>query len=414
MNAAEIHTLGLRLYEAERFDEALALLRQALGDAESSELWSDWSTVQFRRGETGEAEAGYRIALQMNPNETQAAANLGAMLMAQGRSVEGLALLERGLGAMTPEQRAATQLKIMAGRQSGQGNLHDRSQTLEQFLRLYVSEDANERSYFETHIKRYFATLEALPDGQSGERLLELGAAFHHLTPALIHCKGYEDVRCTDVWEGEPSSKRVLASSDGKFRDEVIVDNFDLQTSPWPYADGGFDVVLCCEILEHLALDPMALMAEMNRVLKPGGTLLLTTPNLGTDAASGESLLLWPIRSRRANHGPPQPRIHGRGGGGACSGRGLRNRVAAHAGFLLATEARNSPAACTTGIPTCSSRRLHVSAGAENARRPETLSSPFLRGQRDPERAAGGTAQRSTGRRLACRACDETKRAAGP
>src|SRR5260221_9302525 len=152
MNAAEIHTLGLRLYEGERFDEALALLRQALGDAESSELWSDWSTVQFRRGETGEAEAGYRIALQMNPNETQAAANLGAMLMAQGRSVEGLALLERGLGAMTPEQRAATQLKIMAGRQSGQGNLHDRSQTLEQFLRLYVSEDANERSYFETHI----------------------------------------------------------------------------------------------------------------------------------------------------------------------------------------------------------------------------------------------------------------------
>src|SRR5260221_2487349 len=226
----------------------------------------------------------------MNPNETQAAANLGAMLMAQGRSVEGLALLERGLGAMTPEQRAATQLKIMAGRQSGQGNLHDRSQTLEQFLRLYVSEDANERSYFETHIKRYFASLEALPDGQSGERLLELGAAFHHLTPALIHCKGYEDVRCTDVWEGEPSSKRVLASSDGKFRDEVIVDNFDLQTSPWPYADGGFDVVLCCEILEHLALDPMALMAEMNRVLKPGGTLLLTTPNLASARAVEQTL----------------------------------------------------------------------------------------------------------------------------
>jgi len=291
MNSAETHALALRLYQAGRFDEALALLRQALADGESSELWSDWATVQFRRGEAAEAEAGYRIALQVNPNETQAAANLGAMLMAEGRASEGLSFLERGLGAMTPEQRTATQLKILAGRHSEQGNPHERPQTLEQFLRLYVSEDANERSYFETHIKRYIATLEALPDGQAGQRLLELGAAFHHLTAALIHRKGYGEVRCTDIWEGEPCLKRVLASSDGRFRDEVIDDNFDLQTSPWPYADGGFDVVLCCEILEHLALDPMALMAEMNRVLKPGGTLLLTTPNLASAHAVEQTLL---------------------------------------------------------------------------------------------------------------------------
>src|SRR5579864_3888371 len=204
MNAEESHALALKLYEAGRFDEALALLRQALADAESSELWSDWATIQFRRGEASEAEAGFRIALQTNPTDMQAAANLGAILMAQGRAAEGLAFLEKGLGAMAPEQRAATQLKIMAGRQSGQGKTHDRSQTLEQFLRLYVSEDANERSYFETHIRRYVATLEALPDGQPGARLLELGAAFHHVTAALIHCKGYAEVRCTDVWEGEP------------------------------------------------------------------------------------------------------------------------------------------------------------------------------------------------------------------
>src|SRR4029077_5010866 len=104
MNAAETHALALRLYEAGRFDEALALLRQALGDGESSELWSDWATVQFRRGEAGEAEAGYRIVLEMNPNELQAAVNLGAMLLAQGRTAEALPFLERGLERMTPEQ----------------------------------------------------------------------------------------------------------------------------------------------------------------------------------------------------------------------------------------------------------------------------------------------------------------------
>jgi SAM-dependent methyltransferase len=40
--------------------------------------------------------------------------------------------------------------------------------------------------------------------------------------------------------------------------------------------------VLCCELIEHLFADPMHMMSEINRVLKPGGHLLITTPNLGS------------------------------------------------------------------------------------------------------------------------------------
>ena len=38
-------------------------------------------------------------------------------------------------------------------------------------------------------------------------------------------------------------------------------------------------MVLCCEILEHLAFDPARMVAEIHRVLRPGGKLILTTPN---------------------------------------------------------------------------------------------------------------------------------------
>lgn len=41
-------------------------------------------------------------------------------------------------------------------------------------------------------------------------------------------------------------------------------------------ADASFDVVLCTEVLEHLP-EPQRGIDEMHRVLKPGGTLLLTT-----------------------------------------------------------------------------------------------------------------------------------------
>jgi SAM-dependent methyltransferase len=54
---------------------------------------------------------------------------------------------------------------------------------------------------------------------------------------------------------------------------------FDVERDEFPFDDATFDVVTCLEVLEHLAIDPMAMMAEINRVLRPGGLLVLTTPN---------------------------------------------------------------------------------------------------------------------------------------
>jgi 2-polyprenyl-3-methyl-5-hydroxy-6-metoxy-1,4-benzoquinol methylase len=44
------------------------------------------------------------------------------------------------------------------------------------------------------------------------------------------------------------------------------------------HSDGQFDTVISCETIEHLP-HPRLAIAEMARVLKPGGRLFLTTPN---------------------------------------------------------------------------------------------------------------------------------------
>jgi 2-polyprenyl-6-hydroxyphenyl methylase/3-demethylubiquinone-9 3-methyltransferase len=46
-----------------------------------------------------------------------------------------------------------------------------------------------------------------------------------------------------------------------------------------PFPDASFDSVISSECIEHTP-DPVAAVAEMLRVLKPGGHLFLTTPNL--------------------------------------------------------------------------------------------------------------------------------------
>jgi len=49
----------------------------------------------------------------------------------------------------------------------------------------------------------------------------------------------------------------------------------------FPFPDASFDYVVSIEGIEHIQ-NHFAFLAEVKRVLKPGGRLVLTTPNIGT------------------------------------------------------------------------------------------------------------------------------------
>lgn len=52
----------------------------------------------------------------------------------------------------------------------------------------------------------------------------------------------------------------------------------DLNVERVPYDDGFFDTVIAGDVIEHVA-NPMAMLCESSRVLKPGGVLIVSTPN---------------------------------------------------------------------------------------------------------------------------------------
>jgi SAM-dependent methyltransferase len=65
--------------------------------------------------------------------------------------------------------------------------------------------------------------------------------------------------------------------------------NFDVDPLPW--ADASFDGITCMHVVEHLQ-NPMNLMREAQRVLKPGGRLYIETPapeTVSVKSATGEA-----------------------------------------------------------------------------------------------------------------------------
>jgi glycosyltransferase involved in cell wall biosynthesis/SAM-dependent methyltransferase len=138
--------------------------------------------------------------------------------------------------------------------------------------------DAAAQSYIETHLTRLTKTLAITPRGTPADRILEMGA-YLQITPALKTRLCYGEVRGCYYGAAGHTERRRATSTDGEAF-ECDVDFFDAEKDRFPYDDGYFSTVICGELIEHLFEDPMHLMSEINRILKPGGHVVLTTPNI--------------------------------------------------------------------------------------------------------------------------------------
>jgi SAM-dependent methyltransferase len=93
-----------------------------------------------------------------------------------------------------------------------------------------------------------------------GQRLLDAGAGECAYAPYFAHAT-YESAD--------------LAVGDAKWDYAKLTYKCDL--TKIPVEDGRFDHVLCTQTLEHVP-DPRAVVRELARVLKPGGTMWVTAP----------------------------------------------------------------------------------------------------------------------------------------
>lgn len=148
---------------------------------------------------------------------------------------------------------------------------------LSDYILGFCSQSPEARKYAETHLGRFLKSIELTPPGQQDDSILEMGA-YMQITPALGRL-GYGEVRGCYLGELGQTNEKHVTSEDGETF-SCIIDLFDAESDRFPYEDESFATVVCCELLEHLSEDPMHMMAEVNRILRPDGALVLSTPNI--------------------------------------------------------------------------------------------------------------------------------------
>ena len=149
-----------------------------------------------------------------------------------------------------------------------------------QFFDHFVANltDRLAQSYFLSHRSRFEKTLSFIPPAGSGGHAIEL-AATDFFQISLKSLFGYSVVSGT---QKNPNIEEKLCYKTfeiGKSQSKNLIVSIDLESELLPFEDKTIDLVICCEVIEHLDVDPMFMLSEINRVCKLGAHILLTTPN---------------------------------------------------------------------------------------------------------------------------------------
>jgi SAM-dependent methyltransferase len=152
------------------------------------------------------------------------------------------------------------------------GNISANISTLHEWFNSYSRSHRIRLAFDLDYVDRF-----ALPENL----ILEVGAIPFILTLGLMQ-KNYRVV-ALDI---SPNRMQNLIDTY-----KIQVKTCDIETQSFPFEDNTFDMILFNEVFEHLRINPIHTLNEVYRVLKPGGKLLLSTPNL-TSFKGWYSLLL--------------------------------------------------------------------------------------------------------------------------
>lgn len=143
------------------------------------------------------------------------------------------------------------------------------------------------------HFRTVAGLLREIHERQPVERVLEIGSV-----PGFVAGLAAGAGFAVEVVDLDPDRIAGVYEQLG-----VRTHKADIEREALPLPDASVDVVLLCQTLEHLRLDPLRPLAETARVLRPGGTAIVSvpqiTPLMRWRFLRGDDLFGDPVRQRR-------------------------------------------------------------------------------------------------------------------
>lgn len=137
------------------------------------------------------------------------------------------------------------------------------------------------KNYFRDQKNRYIKDIEFYSGLDGISNVLEIGAAPFHLSACL------KEIGLNPT---------ILDINPDRF--SWFINEFDLDVKQCnveideiPVQDNSHDLVIFTEIFEHLRINPIETLIKINKKMKPGGLIYLTTPNFFRYAAIRAMLL---------------------------------------------------------------------------------------------------------------------------
>ncbi|MEA2248420.1 MAG: hypothetical protein QOH46_2949 [Solirubrobacteraceae bacterium] len=235
--AADLHERALAAFEAGRPADAADLLRDAVAAELDMGRLNDLAVVCQALGRTADAEALLTAALVIDPARGDAAENLAALRAIEAREASA----PQSLDAEPTDLKGRSELSYWAGRKREEG------------------------TFINAHYEFLFADHFGLShDFFADKRMVDIGCGprgsleWAHMAAQRVGV--------------DPLAESYLALGASEHEMEYVASGAE----HIPFADGHFDIVSTINSLDHVD-DLDATIAELKRVLRPGGTLLLLT-----------------------------------------------------------------------------------------------------------------------------------------
>jgi 2-polyprenyl-6-hydroxyphenyl methylase/3-demethylubiquinone-9 3-methyltransferase len=172
------------------------------------------------------------------------------------------------------------------------GTLSECVPSFEDYRAIFERYGSPGEKYMRSSYPRFIATKRILagsPFGRSPVRMLDVGS--HWLHHAVLYAMDGIAVTGADKFYCPPNDQVRAIARD--FNIAVVgVNDLSAPSELDALPENSFDVVLFAEILEHITFNPVAMWRSIYRLLRPGGRIIVTTPNyFGRDGGIRRDLL---------------------------------------------------------------------------------------------------------------------------